>query len=297
MPESRSSLPEPTAFLNGKFVPLSQATVGVFDVGFLQGVTVAEQLRTFNGRLFRLETHLDRLARSLEIVGLDPGEPVAELGRIAEELVKQNRRIIDAADDLGVTIFLTPGMSAAYSAVVQHSGPTVCIHTQPLSFGQVADKYATGDSLVVTDVVQVPTECWPRKLKCRSRMHYFLADKKSPADCPRLGRLLLDEQGFVTEASTANVVIYKANTGLISPPLEQILPGVSMAVLGELAESLGMTFIHRQLPLAEVSTADEVLLCSTSPCVWSVTQINGQAIGNGNPAPHPVAYYPLGASL
>src|SRR5262249_9660915 len=111
MPDLSADLTEQTAYLNGKFVPLSQAALSVFDIGFVQGVTVAEQLRTFRGKLFRLEMHLERLAHSLEIVGLRPSQSLDELSRIATDLVEQNRRLIDADDDLGATIFITPGMS------------------------------------------------------------------------------------------------------------------------------------------------------------------------------------------
>jgi branched-subunit amino acid aminotransferase/4-amino-4-deoxychorismate lyase len=273
----------PIAYWNGERVPLSQAAVSVFDVGFIQGVTVAEQLRTFGGRMFRLEAHLERLARSLSIIGVELPQEMGELGRIAEGLVEHNRQLIDPGDDLGVTMFVTPGMSAAYSAVAQQTGPTVCVHTQPLSFGQWADKYRTGDSLIVTDIVQVPEKCWPRELKCRSRMHYYLADQQARHISPGSRALMLDENGFVTEASTANVVIHTAADGIVSPPKEHILPGVSVAVLEELARGLGIPFIHRELTVNDVAAADEVLLCSTSPCVWSVTQLNGKAIADGKP--------------
>ena len=95
-----------TAYLNGCWLPLSQAAVSIFDTGFVQGVTVAEQLRTFGGRLFRLDLHLERLARSLEIIGVDPGLPLAELGRIATELVDQNHRLLDPADYTGAAAAL-----------------------------------------------------------------------------------------------------------------------------------------------------------------------------------------------
>src|SRR5205814_4170593 len=129
MREAPVNRPEPLAYLNGEWIPLSRAGVGVLDGGFLQGVTVAEQLRTFGGRLFRLQTHLERLARSLEIVGVEPGISLAEIGQIALELAEQNRQLLDPADDQGVTILVTPGPSAAYAAFARHQGPTVCIHT------------------------------------------------------------------------------------------------------------------------------------------------------------------------
>jgi branched-chain amino acid aminotransferase len=283
MRESPTKPREPLAYLNGRWIPLSQAAVSVFDIGFLQGAAVAEQLRTFGGRLFRLDLHLARLARSLQMVGVDPGLPLAELGQITEELIEQNRKLLDADDDQQATIFVTPGISPLYGALATHAGPTVCVHTQPLAFGHWAKKYKSGDSLVVTDVMQVPLACWPPELKCRSRMHYYLADKKAREKEPGARALLLDERDFVTEASTANLLIFFKQSGLISPPMEHILPGVSVAVIEELSRELDIGFSHRELRVADVAAADEVLLCSTSSCVWSVTRLNGRPIADGNP--------------
>jgi branched-chain amino acid aminotransferase len=96
---------------------------------------------------------------------------------------------------------------------------------------------------------------------------------------------LLDASGQVGEASTANVVIYRAGQGLIAPPREVILPGVSMGVLEELAQSLAIPFLHRRMEVPEIAAADEALLCSTSPCVWPVTRFNGGPIADGRCGP------------
>src|SRR5262245_10443135 len=147
---------EPLAWLNGRWIPLAQAAVSVFDAGFVQGVTVAEQLRTFGGQLFRLPQHLDRLARSLEIVGVDAEVSAKELTDMAEKLALHNWRLLDPADDLNLTIFVTPGPYGSYASVAGRAGPTVCLHSQPLPFGTWADKYRTGQSLVVSSVRHVP---------------------------------------------------------------------------------------------------------------------------------------------
>jgi branched-subunit amino acid aminotransferase/4-amino-4-deoxychorismate lyase len=278
-------LPEPLAYLNGRWIPVSQAAVAVSDGGFVQGVTVAEQLRTFGGRLFRLEQHLDRLENSLAIVGINPGLRREDFVEIAHTLAEQNHKLLDPADDLGLSMFVTPGPYATFAAAAAQRGPTVGMHTYPLPFGNWVEKYARGDSLVVTGVRQVPAECWPLALKCRSRMHYYLADRAARAIDPAARALLLDEQGLVSEASTANVLVYRAGEGLVSPPRERILPGISVAVLEELACRLHLPFTRRDLTVADVASADEVLLSSTSPCVWSVTRLNGQPIGNGQPGP------------
>jgi branched-subunit amino acid aminotransferase/4-amino-4-deoxychorismate lyase len=276
---------DPLAYLNGQLVPAQAAVIPVTDAGFVQGVTVAEQLRTFGGKLFRLDRHLQRLAHSLEIVGIDPPVPLAELGRIAEDLAARNHRLLDPADDLGLSIFVTPGAYATFDTVAPRSGPTVGIHTYPLPFHLWHDKYAGGQSLVVTDVVQVPSACWPAELKCRSRMHYYLADKKAREIEPGARALLLDQSGQVVEASTANVLIYSAKEGLVSPPREAILPGVSVAVLEELAAAMKIPFVHRRLEPADIAAAGEVMLGSTSPCVWPVTRFSGRPIGDGRCGP------------
>ncbi len=260
---------EPLAYLNGAFIPASQLVVSTEDLGFAQGVSISERLRTFRGQLFRLEEHLERLANSLRIVGLQPGLPIAEIGRLAEELVSRNRHLLTDGDDLGMSMFITPGAPAM-------NGPTVGIRVYLLPFGQWTSYYDRGQALTETGIRQVPESCWPAALKCRSRMHYFLADRLAHTLDPGSRAVLLDQSGFVSEASTANILFFRRQEGLVSPPRELILPGVSLSVLAELAAGLGIAFHYRKFPLAELAAADEILMCSTSPCVWPVTRLNGQ---------------------
>lgn len=144
-------------------------------------------------------------------------------------------------DDLGLSIVVTPGVYSAFSCGVR-GGPTVIVTTYPVAFDLFASAFGTGQSLVVTDVRQVPTDCWPAELKCRSRMHYYLADREARRREPGARALLLDHEGFVTEASTANLVAYFRGAGLVSPPKERILPGISVATLAELAGQVGIPF-------------------------------------------------------
>ena len=299
---------EPLAFLNGQWIPASAAAVPVDDAGFVQGTAVAEQLRTFGGKLFRLDDHLARLAHSLEIVGVEPGMTLDQLAGIAEELAARNHALLPPGDDLGLSIVVTPGVYPTFAPVAggadipvcreergalgrqeclphrdKNGGPTVCLHTYRLPFHLWAEKYREGQRLVTTGVEQVSERCWPPALKCRSRMHYYLADRQAAAIDPQARALLLDAQGFVTEASTANVLIYRAGEGLISPPLPKILRGISLSVVAELAGRLGIPFGERDLTIDDVASADEVLLTSTSVCILPVTQLNGRPIGSGRP--------------
>ncbi len=273
---------EPLAYLNGQLLPASQLVIPVWDVGFVQGVTIAEQLRTFAGRLFRLDQHLERLANSLRIVGITLEIPLVELGRRATELASHNHRLLADGDDLGLSLFVTPGPYAAF-APPGARGPTIGMHTYPVAFAAFAEKYDRGERLATTNVEQVPTTCWPAALKCRSRMQYYLADRQAKVVDPAARALLLDRDGFVTEASTANLVLYQHNTGFISPPREKILPGVTVATFEELAQQLATPFGFRDVTIDDVLRADEAFLCSTSPCLLPVVALNRQPIGGGLP--------------
>lgn len=275
---------EPFGYLNGRFLPAAEMRIPVGDVGFVQGVTVAEQMRTFNGALFRLEQHLERLAQSLRIIGVDCGMTTDQLAAIARRLASENHALLDKSDDLALAMFVTPGMYVNFDPDGE-SGPTVGMHTTPLPFRLWVDRYEQGQALVVTTVEQTPPTCWPPELKCRSRMHYYLADRQARNIEPGARALLLDREGRVTEASTANIVVYRHDEGLVSPPKEMILPGVSMAFVEELAGELGIPFIYRELSPQDVATADEALLTSTSPCILPAVRLNGKPIGEGKPGP------------
>jgi len=284
---------EPVAYLNGRFLLASQLAVSPADTGFLQGAAVAEQLRTFGGKLFCLDEHLARLERSLEIAEIDPRRTRPELAAIAEDLVARNHRLLDPADDLGLSIFVTPGLYPAYAASgLDPEGvggdlgePTVCLHTYPLPFAQWAQKYRTGQSLVTTGVEQVPAACWPPALKCRSRMHYYLADRKAAKIEPGARALLLDSDGWVTETSTANILVYAGDRGLLSPPQDSVLVGISLGALARLARQLGIPLSYGRFSPADVAGAEEVLVSSTPWCLLPVTRFNGRPIASGVPGP------------
>jgi branched-subunit amino acid aminotransferase/4-amino-4-deoxychorismate lyase len=266
----------PWAYSNGSWISGSDLQVAVEDVGFLLGVTVTERLRTFHGRVFRLTEHMRRLGRSLEIIGLDAARIVDEVEQTVPEFVQRNDGQITPDDDWSICAFVTPGVSGS-------DRPTVCVHGNPLPFHRWAILFETGLPVVVSDVRQVPTSCWPAELKCRSRMHYYLADREAAARQPGARAILLDENGYVAEASTANVLVYRADEGLISPPRKRILAGVSLGVIEELAHQLNEPFVMRPLTVEELRTADEALLTSTSICVLPIVQCDGRSIGDGRP--------------
>ena len=264
------------AYSSGRWIRSAELSVAVDDVGFLLGATVTERLRTFRGQVFRLDAHLQRMRRSLEIVGLDASGILGQIAAAVPEFVERNRALIAAEDDWAIIAFATPGIAGS-------GQPTVCVHGFPLPFGQWATQYDEGLSVVVSDVRQVPPNCWPSQLKCRSRMHYYLADRRAAAERPGARAVLLDQDGHLGEATTANVLVYRDGEGLLSPPDEHILFGVSVGVVQELAGQIGVPFVQRHLTVDQLLAADEVMLASTSVCLLPIVQCNDQQIGGGKP--------------
>ncbi len=274
----------PSIYLNGEFLPESAARLPWFDAGFVTGITVAEQLRTFGGKLFHVEEHVARLKRSLEIIGIAPPSPENRFAEAAAQLAARNYPLLPGRGyDLGLCIFVTPGPYAAM-APMEIRRPVVAMHTYPLPFALWAQKYSSGQALASTSIVQPSARSWPTELKCRSRAHFYLADRQAAEKVPGARALMTDEAGWVTEASTANVLVLRGRS-LVSPPLERILPGISLKTTLELAAAAGLDVEYADLKLDDVAAADEVWLTSTPFAVLPVTSLDGKPIGNGGPGP------------
>jgi branched-subunit amino acid aminotransferase/4-amino-4-deoxychorismate lyase len=273
---------EAIAYRNGQFIPAGELTVPVDDAGFVLGATITEQLRTFRGRLFRPNKHFQRLARSLEIVGASLPMSFEQLAQEADHLATHNYRLIAKEDDLGLCVFVTPGTYTPMSEG-RSAGPLVAMHTYRLPFHLWADCYKGGCQLATTNIIQVSERSWPAELKCRSRMHYYLADREARTIDPLARALLLDESGWVAETSTANIVAYRRDRGLISPPLKRVLHGISLRATRELAAAIELPFKEADFTVEDLYTADEVMLTSTPNCLLPVTVINRREVGGGRP--------------
>lgn len=273
---------EPIAYLNGRMVPQSQAAVPLSDAGFVQGATVTEQLRTFGGKLFRGAEHWRRLARSLEIVGVDPRISPEQLDAIACDVVERNLAFDPPGGELGLGVFVTPGPYATLAGD-DAAGPTVCVYSYALPFRLWAAGYEAGVTTVTSSIRQVPGDCWPAELKCRSRMHYYLAEQEAARKQPGAKAILLDHGGCLSETSTANILLHVAGQGLITPPESASLTGITLEFVSELASQLGIAFERRPIPADEIHSADEMLLTSTPSGLLPAVECDGRPIGTGSP--------------
>jgi branched-subunit amino acid aminotransferase/4-amino-4-deoxychorismate lyase len=116
-------------------------------------------------------------------------------------------------------------------------------------------------------------------------MHFYLADREAAHKQPGARAILLDQEGFVAESTTANIVVFRQGEGFISPPHDNILVGVSLGVVEELAAKINIPFTKRPITVEELCTADEALLTSTSICALPIVECNGRPIASGKPGP------------
>lgn len=280
-------MPEPLVYLNGKLVPASQAHLAIFDAGIVLGATVTEMTRTFRQEPYRLDDHLDRLFRSLKYTRMDVSVTKAELAAVSRELIAHNAKLTDPADELGLIHFVTAGEFPVYAGSAGRAArltPTVCAHTFPMPFELWVNKLDAGSHLVTPSIRHVPPQCYDPKMKYRSRMHYYLADKEAQLVDPDASALLLDLDGNVTETGGANFLIVERGT-IVSPTLTNTLPGISRATVIELAKKLGIPFVEKDIQVHSVMNADEAFTATTPYCILPVTKINGVPIGDGKPGP------------
>jgi len=281
---ARALMSDIIAFHNGKYLPLTECQFSLFDYGVMQGVIIGEMIRTFRHQPFQLDAHIARLQYSLDQIGIATGYTIAELTSHVQKLVEANSRQIPADHDLGISIVVTPGINPVYAALQPNdsSGVTLFIYTFLLPMSAWADAVQSGQSVVIPEIRQLPRNTIDPRIKTRSRLHWYLADKQANQQVPGSRALLLNEDDCVTELSTANFFI--VNGGIIqTPALGTTLGGVSQQYVVELAGQLGIACRACDISREDVLNADEAFSTSTPYCMLPVSTIDGQTIGSQYP--------------
>jgi branched-subunit amino acid aminotransferase/4-amino-4-deoxychorismate lyase len=272
---------EPFVFINGNFVPASQAHLAIYDAGLVIGATIAEMTRTFGRQPFRLEEHIARLFCSSRYTRIPlPGNP-GELLRLSLELLERNFKGLEARQELGLIHFATPGPFVGYvgsAGAAVRSEPTFCIHSFPLRFSRFRQYFEEGAHVVTPSIRHLPPQCVDSKIKHRSRMHQWLADQEVHQVDPQGITLWLDLNGNITETSGSNFIIVRNDT-VVAPPFRNTLPGISLLTVQELCSRLKIPFEQTDFQVYDVMNASEAMLTSTPYCLAPVTRINGAPIG------------------
>ena len=260
-------------FLNGRFLPLEQATVPVLDRGFIFGDGVYELIPVYSRAPFRMDEHLARLERSLAAVRIANPYARDKWRTVILELVAQQ-----PWEDQGVYLQVTRGVAKRDHAFPSDVEPTVFAMSNPLVNPpkEVVDKGAAA--------VSAPDNRWLRcDIKSISLIGNVLLRQLS-ADAGAVETILFRD-GILTEASASNVFVAK-NGLLLSPPKSNlILPGITYDVVVEIAQQLGLPLEFRDIRESEVRAADELWVTSSSKEILAVVELDGKPVGEGRPGP------------
>ena len=271
------------AWNNGRIVSSSELCVSVDDAGFRQGVIAVERLRTYDGRVTSLQPHIVRWRRTLEELYLTVPVDLEDLRHRITQLLSENNDFLRTNHDCGIVMLATPGILTLGSSTTASSGDAnEILHLSTLNHDLIARHRNEGQPMFVTDVEQPSGKCWPRDIKVRCRLHYYLADQQARQHHHAAVGLLIDHDGTVTETSVANIAIIRDGC-VVSPPIDQVLPGVTQQLVMDACQVNGIRWVYERLWPAEIREADEVWLMGTDGGLWFANRVDGSSISDARP--------------
>ena len=264
-------------YLDGAFVPKEEAKVSVFDHGLLYGDGVFEGIRAYNGRVFRLDEHLDRLYDSARTIALEVPLTKAEMAEAICEVLRRN-----GLRDAYIRPIVTRGIGDLGLDPRKCEKPTVVIIA--VEWGAMyGDLYEKGLCAVTVSIRRTPAESLPPNVKSLNYLNNILA--KLEANCKGGDEaIFFDTNGYLSEGSGDNIFVVK-NGEIVTPPTLNNLRGVTRLVVLECAADLGITVTERNMGYFDLYSADEVFVTGTAAEVGPIVTIDGRPIGSGRPGP------------
>jgi branched-chain amino acid aminotransferase len=265
-------------YIDGEFYDKENAKISVFDHGLLYGDGVFEGIRFYNGRVFRLEEHIDRLFDSARAIALNIGLEKSAVIEATLETIRQNKLqdgyirlvVTRGVGDLGLNPMLCPKASMIIIA------SKITLYS--------AEKYENGLDVVTCATRRIPHGALSPMVKSLNYLNNVMA--KIEAQNAGAGEgLMLNEQGFVSECTGDNIFIIK--NGVIStPPIAAgALAGVTRAVVFDLAAEFGIPIREPMMTRYDIFTADECFLTGTAAEVIPAVKLDTRLIGDGKPGP------------
>jgi D-alanine transaminase len=261
-------------FLNGDFLPEAEARISPNDRGFMFADGVYEVIHSYDGYLFRTESHRRRLERSLSELKI--GQPDGfDLSSVAKELLARNG--LEQGEAI-VYLQITRGVAPRAHPFPENSEPTIYGFAQP--YAPPLEQRSSGCSMVT-----VPDQRWLRcDIKSLSLLPNVMA-KQAAVDSGAYESLLVRD-GNVTEGSSSNFAAF-FNNQLVTAPLNNlILPGITREVVLELCKNLQIPVAEEFIPAASLYAAEEAMMLSSTVEVVPVVELDGKKVGTGKPGPH-----------
>lgn len=261
------------AYLNGEFLPIEKAQVPIEDRGYQFGDAVYEFIVSYDGRLFCLEEHLDRLERSLQ--GLSFPSLPRETLRQAVETLFQKSKITRA----GIYIQISRGVAPRNHPFPDSVRPQVVMTIRQVDEKPPELRQNGAAAITVEDFR------WGRcDLKTVQLLPNVLAKQKA-LEAGVFDAIFISREGVVREATSSNICIVAAGTLVTHPLTAHILPGITRQVVINLCRDLEVPFEERSFKTDELFGAAEAFLTGTVTEVLPLTKIDGRRIGDGRVGP------------
>ena len=274
---------ERVIYLNGSFVPESEARVSVLDSGFNAGDGVYDVTRTFGHKPFKLREHTERLFRSLHYTRIDCGMSLEAMEKTTLEVLERNKPLLRENEDCALWQVVSRGVRSSTGNRVS-GGATVTVYSVIVNFPEFASFYVEGAPLIIPSTRRIPPQCLESKAKITNKMNHNIAAFEAKQADPRAIPLMLDIDGNLSETSAHNFFLV-INGKLCTPSDKNVLGGITKAVIFDLAKQLGIEVVEGNYTPYDLYNAEEAFLASTSPTFVPVKTINGVKIGNGVPGP------------
>jgi len=263
-------------YVNGKFLPKEHAKISVFDHGFLYGDGVFEGIRAYNGKIFKLDEHIDRLLDSAKAIDLKIKHSHQELCDLCYESLKQNK-----LEDAYLRVILSRGEGdLSLNPYLCEEAGVVIISGKIKLYPK--ELYDEGMAVITGATPRVSPEALNPKIKSLNYLNNIMA-KMEGLQHNVQETLMLNSHGYLAEATGDNIFVVK-NSMVITPPEEAgILLGITREVVMELVKESNYEMVEKNISRYDVYTADECFLTGTAAEIISVTKVDGRIIGNGEP--------------
>lgn len=265
--------PKGVAYMDGQYLPISEAKISVLDWGFLHSDATYDTVHVWNGRFFRLDLHLDRFLAGVETLRMR-----LPFGRAGITQVLLNCAALSGHRNAYVEMICTRGSSASFSRDPREAQNRFIAFAVP--WGSVANEAQrrTGLTIAISEVVRIP----PRSIDPSIKNYHWLDLVRGLYDAYDRNAdtaLVLDLNGNVAEGPGFNVFAVKA--GRLTTPATGVLPGITRRTVFDLCAELHFPATAADLPVAELSAADEVFITSTAGGIMAVTRIDGRPVADG----------------
>ncbi|MBE1284944.1 MAG: hypothetical protein GJ676_16655 [Rhodobacteraceae bacterium] len=272
------------AYVNGVLVPETEASVSIRDLGLVYGDSVFDTARTFAGKLFKLEEHIDRLYQSLAYARIDAGLSPAEMTEATLELVAANLPVLRPGEDYWVTIRVTGGVQNFDGETDRNTGATVVIDCIPIPLRARAPFFKQGIAARLTDRRRIAPQAINPNTKTNNYLNMILAQKEISASFPGAWALMPDANGNIAEGAGCNFFVVQDDV-VLTPTTEFVLAGVSRQVVIDICATLGIPLREQDVPVELALAAQEAFFTSTSLCACPVAFLDGQTYPGGVPGP------------